>query len=484
MKRIYKGLLGLSAIALLSLGSCKKYRDINTNPNNPEIVDIKLLLPSAEAGIAQQVGGKFQVIGGMWSQYWTQSPVASQYRVVDQYQIAGSDVNNGWNGLYADALMDLQKIVELSGSQKNYAAIAKILQGYTFQVLTDQFGDIPFSEALKGESANITSPHYDKQEDVYKGIIALVQEGMNELDPNSPAPGTDDLIYGGDLSEWQRFGNTLLLKMYMRLSVKSPAMAEAGVDSLYASGIGFLEEGETAQITYGTAAGSYNPLYSEMNNAVINQTQNLIASATLTDSMNANEDERLTAFYTAGSGGYVGNDQGDISTETDASSFAIPGPAVGGNAVNLASATAPVLFISDYESLLLQAEAAARGWGDGDAAELFGRAISANFDAYGLDATDYLANARWAQYPAAGTMEEQIEFIITQKWFCMCGNEGLEAWTEWRRTGYPGFFVISKSSRIGNNFPQRFPYPDEEVTNNANFPGQKSITDKVWWDVN
>lgn len=484
MKSIYKTLFGLSAVSLMTLGGCKKWRDVNENPNNPEQVTIQLLLPSAEAGIAQQTGGKFQVIGGIWSQYWTQNPSSSQYRVFEQYQISGSDVNNAWIGLYTDALEDLERIIQNAGTQNNYAAIAKILKGYTFQVLTDQFGDIPFTEALKGESAGISSPHYDSQEEVYNGIIGLVKEGMAQIDETS-APGSDDLIYHGDMAEWQRFANTLLLKMYMRLAYRSPAMAQQGVQELYANGIGFLEEGETAQITYGSEAGNYNPLYSEMNNAVINRIQNLVASSTAIDSMNANEDPRIEAFYTPGTAGYAGLAQGDYGSKVSGTAVAHPSAAVGGDALDPASAVAPVIFISDYESLLLQAEASARGWGDGDAADLFNRAIEANFSAYGVDPTDYLTNAYWAQFPASGTTDEQIRHIITQKWFCMCGNQNLESWTEWRRTGFPEFFVRSRNSRLGTGeFPQRFPYPDNEVTNNLNFPGQKLVTDKVWWDVN
>ena len=542
MKSIYKIVFTAAAISLLTFTGCKKFRDINDNPNNPEQVTIQLILPAAQANIAQALGGKFQIIGGLWSQYWTQNPSSSQYRVFEQYQISGSDINNAWNGLYAGALMDLQKVIDSAGSQKNYSAIAKILQGYTFHLLTDQFGDIPFSEALKGESQDITSPKYESQEAVYNGIIALVKEGMAEINEGAH-PASDDLIYHGDMALWQKFGNTLLLKVYMRLSERSPSVAQQGIAELYANGLGFIEEGETALMTYSSEAGNYNPLYSEMDNSVIGRIQNLVASATAVDSFNSNGDIRVAIFYAPGGGGYVGLKQGDYGSSTPGTSVARPSAAVGGDASDLQSAVAPVVFISDYESLLLQAEAVVRGWATGDDKTLYERAISANFEAYAstfatlqqegvlptlvvdsvatsdttgnpffinysieyvvsvylsgdsalINAGDYYLGGEpvvstpssfWGKYPVAGSATQKLEFIITQKWFCMCGNQNIESWTEWRRTGFPSFFVYSPNSRIGNNFPVRFPYPDDEVSNNLNFPGQKQVTDKVWWDVN
>lgn len=552
------------ALTLLSFGvniGCKKALDINKDPNNPAEVDINLLLPSAQTGIAQEVGGKLQIIGGFWSQYWTQNINSSQYINIDQYNINGSFVNSTWNGLYRGAIMDLNKIIENSGNKKNYAAIALILKGYSFQLLSDNFNDIPFTEALKGEEG-ITSPHYDSQEEVYKGIIEFVKEGRDMIDPNAGGPGGDDLIYHGDMDAWYMFANTLLLKMYLRLSERNPSFAATGIHEL--EGADFISEGGTAKISYSSTAGNYNPLYSEMDNSVIGGTQNLIASATIIDSYNANSDPRVDFFYLPTGSTQAGDAQGDRNPggNTD---FSYPSSVVGGLAddgdENIKSGIAPVIFISDYESLLLQAEAIARGWLSGDDAELYSRAIVANFSAYefaledlinkgaypenvadsvlvitkytdmsGADSFDSVTNyepisydinyiigtymsgdadllisedgditrirtlegsevdptkpSYWAQYPTGGNLQDKLKFIITQKWFSMCGTQGNEAWAEQRRTGYPDFFTVSKSSRIGQSFPARFPYPDGEMTNNINFPGQHTVTDKVWWDNN
>jgi hypothetical protein len=544
MKSLNKFLIVFAAVGLLAGTGCKKFKDVNTDPNNAADVTVELLLPSAQADIAMVYGSKFQIVGGIWGQYWTQNPNSSQYRELEQYQISASFASNAWNELYSVGLKDLDQIIKKAGSKKNYAAIAKILKGYSYQILTDQFGDIPFSEALKAD-AGITSPKYDSQKDVYNGIIAMVTEGRDELDPNSAVPGGDDLIYHGDLELWQKFANTLLLKLYMRMSAVDAATAQAGIAAIDATGIGYIGEGESAEVHYYNEAGNFNPLYSEMNNATITQIQNLVASKTTVDSMTANNDLRLYAFYTPAAGGFVALQQGFYNIVPAAASYATPSPAVGGRADDLSSATAPVRLLSDYESLFLQSEAVVRGWLTGDDQELFERGIVANYSAYGAtfngligdllpniiadslatsDTTgvpqnvpftlDYIINtylhgdddvihpqpgyqlylegdpvqvtpaAFWATYPAAGTAQEKIEHIITQKWFSMCGNQSIEAWSEWRRTGFPRFFTISKNTRIGNVFPVRLPYPDDEVSNNQKFPGQKQVTDKVWWDAN
>jgi len=481
-----KLLFPLVVVGVVAGTGCKKFRDVNVDPNNAADVSVELLLPAAQADIAQVYGGKLQIIGSVWSQYWTQNPNASQYRELDQYQPDASFASNAWDEPYSGALKDLDQIIKKAGTKTNYAAIAKILKGYTYQLITDQFGDAPFTEALKGDEG-ITSPKYDSQETIYNGIIALVTEGRDELNGESAAPGSDDLIYHGDLALWQKFANTLLLKIYMRLSERNPSLAQSGIAALEATEIGFLDEGEGAEIHYINEAGNFNPLYSEMNNAVIGGIQNLIASKTVIDSMLSNEDPRIGVFFTPVGGNFVALEQGFFNTSSPAASYATPSPAVGGDADQDASAEAPVKLLTTYESQFLQAEAVARGWLTGDAAELFTKGIIFNMSEYGLgeeDITTYLDNAYWAQFPTSGTTEDQIRHIITQKWFSMCGNQGIEAWSEWRRTGYPEFFTISRASRIGNQFPVRLPYPDDESSNNLNFPGQKLVTDKVWWDAN
>jgi hypothetical protein len=122
----------------------------------------------------------------------------------------------------------------------------------------------------------------------------------------------------------------------------------------------------------------------------------------------------------------------------------------------------------------------------GDAEALYYEGIDASFASVGLDADAAAYEALPAiVFPTGGSTADKVKAIITQKWFAMCGTQGDEGWIEWRRTGYPDFFHISVTSIAGAGvWPYRMFYPSSEVTRNLNFPGQKLINDKVWWDVN
>ena len=493
---ISKKILAIAiVVALFGAASCRKQFDINQNPNVAQEVTPGLLLPTAQLAIGSAIGVDMNNNGSIWVQHWTQNPSASQYRTLEQYQPTASTYDRVWGLLYNSALPDLKKMEELAEAENlnQYRAISKILRAYSFQLITDAWGDAPYREALRGlpEDGGILNPNYDPQSLIYDSIIQLTKEGMALIDvDDANHPGADDLIYGGHMDVWEVFGNTLLLRMYMRLSEVNPGKAQAGVAEVFANGIGFLEEGLDAQINYGTAGGNQNPLAVEDRRLG----QNQVASATSADSMNSNADPRRSKFYTtAASGIVIGLPQGLDSAQPGVT-YTVPNPVTGANASVVdgasgqAASAAPVKLLTSYESYFLQAEAAARGWAPGNAKTLFESGIEANFDAYGLtpaQATTYITTARWGIYPAAGTVQQQIRHIITQKWFSMNGNQGFEAWTEWRRTGYPDFLVQSATSILGpGRFPVRFFYPDAEFSRNANFPGQKLIYDRVYWDVN
>lgn len=501
MKKNIKSGVACLMLAALSMSSCKKFLNVNTNPNVAQTATAKTLLPAAQLYLGTAAGVEMQVIGSFWSQYWTQSPGASQFHVLDQYA-PGQDVfNTSWTNLYASA-ENFYQLYNLADSQnkKQYMAISLLMRAYTFQVITDAWGDVPFKQALKGQYADghVANPKYDSQLVVYNGILAYIDSANKLLSTSDPIhPSTDDLIYGGKMAKWKKFANTLKLKIYLRMSQINPTAAKAGVVALYATSPSFIGVGDDAFIAYGFNSANKNPLYAD--EVALGSVQNLVASSTCVDSMNSNNDPRVSVFYEASSntGAYVGIPQGLYQTSFNAGSFSIPNVYVAGDAQASASTNAPVNLLTSYESLFMQAEVAARGWvNPGTDSSLFYQAINASFNYYGnqltaetgLSAstafTNYITGGGyWVTYPYLGTTADKINFIITQKWFAMCGNQGFEAWTEWRRTGYPSFLVHSKSSLIGNSFPKRFLYPTSESTTNTAYPGLAPLTSKVWWDL-
>lgn len=489
----------LAALLLVVVGTgCKKQLNVNENPTIATTAGPELLLPSAQVQLASAMGVDMGVNGAMWAQYWTQSPVASQYRAIEQYQPAASNYDRVWGLFYNGALEDLKKMQQIAAQQNKpqYIAVGKLLSAYIYQVVTDAWGDVPFSQALQGapDEGQILSPVYDKQEAIYNGLLQMVDTGLSLVNKTGAGkPGTEDLFFGGTMSKWEHFGNTLKLKILLRLSEINPSKAASGIATL--NGKAFMGAGEDAVVKFISTSGNRNPLSAEIQGYGF--TQNIIASSTSIDTLLANNDPRISVFYDTyvdafGNESYVGIAQGNYNI-SPTTPFSLPhGQTTGADATNNipASRTAPVKFLTSYESMLLQAEAIARGWlsagSGGDDQAKFEAAITANFTTYGFtasDAADYIAGSYWGQYPVGGTTAQKIRHIITQKWICMNGTEGFEAWTEWRRTGYPDFFTVSKNSLVGNVFPRAFFYPSSELTRNSNFPGQRQITSKVWWDV-
>ncbi|HNR16874.1 MAG TPA: SusD/RagB family nutrient-binding outer membrane lipoprotein [Chitinophagaceae bacterium] len=492
MRTIRKIKLAVLAIVLLGTSSCKKnFLDVNVDPNNPTQASVDLVLPTALGYAAYNLGNPYQVLGGYWGQVWTQGPTGSQFQAYDQYSITSTNFDRQWVSIYAGPLNDFKYIIDegIKSGKNNYAAIGKIMQAYLFQVMTDLHGDIPFSESLQA-GIGVIAPKFDSQQEVYDGLIELVDEGLALIDENSSVhPGADDFFYHGDMHLWQKFANTLKLKIYLRQAYVRPAVAQAGIQAMYAAGAEFIDQGDEAAVPFSNVTFNQHPLYAHINSV---GEFNILASQTSIGSLLALNDPRIDIFYkrataAPNTGNHVGIIQGMGRLLPNPASlndrqFSKPGAAVGGPD----GPAARVIFISEAESYFLQAEAVLRGWGTGDAEQLYYDGIALSFLSWGLSFAQFntYASQVAVEYPVAGSIEEKLRAIIFQKWTSMCGSQNLEAWTEWRRTGYPDIFTVSASSNIGNKFPVRLLYPDSEVTSNPNTPPQKTITDKVWWDVN
>jgi hypothetical protein len=495
MKSIYNKMVIAGLSLLLITASCKKgFLDVNKNPNNPADATVELVLPTALGYAAYDCGNQYQILGGFWSQYWTQGPTAGQYLDLDNYNVNATDYERPWGDMYASVLADLAHVVSRGTTDKkpNHVAMAKIMQAYSFQILTDMHGDIPFSDALKGASDNNTNPKYDNQKDIYNGLLKLIGEAQNIMDDKAAMASSEDLIFGGDLYAWYKFSNTLKLRILMRLTEVAPSLVKDSLTAMQGRGEPFMEMGDLAQVLFYNVQYNKNPLSQTFVGLATNA--NIVASNTALNYYNSNNDPRIDYFYaTATTGAFVGKhagiDQGEGRLLPNPGSlshtnYSLPSGNVGGP---VGGEAAPVVFMSAAESYFLQSEAVARGYMTGDAKALYNSGVSASFLGCGLAQTDadtFLTQAT-VTFPDAGSVSDKVKSIITQKWAAMNGTHNIEPWNDYRRTGYPDFFIQSKGSVIGaGKMPARIPYPSSELTRNKNFPGQKSVTDKVWWDVN
>ena len=258
MKKIF---LFLSCAAIFA--SCSDdYFDINRDPDNlsSDGVAFATELPAGIAGIAGPQGAHYALIGGFWSQMWTQSNSANQYKEIDDYSIGTLYFNTGWSGMY-DPLADIRNIKRRAEAEGiwNFFVITTVLESHASQLLVDLYGDIPFTEA---NSVDFLQPHFDSGEEVYDAMIANLQFALSQDLSTSvgEVPGADDFVFGGNMTHWREWANTLLLKLYMRQTEARPAVAQAGIEALLNDGAAFLDM-DAAMTQFEDAPDRSNPLY-------------------------------------------------------------------------------------------------------------------------------------------------------------------------------------------------------------------------------
>ncbi|UCC81565.1 MAG: SusD/RagB family nutrient-binding outer membrane lipoprotein [Gemmatimonadota bacterium] len=477
--------------------------DVNQNPNQPTDVDASLLLPNAiRQGVENYFGaGQFLSHTNIWPQHG----VELQYPDEEIGNVRSDRMDIYWENYYAYPLMDMQTVInkgvededecaagdtECVANARNVQAVGMIWKAWLFHIVTDYWGDVPYSEALgqvDGDGNLIRAPAYDSQEAVYAGMLADLTTAANMLlDPGPTDFGGGDLLYGNDFEAWRLFANSLRMRLAMRLSEVDPTTAEAEFAAAYAAG-GFESNADNAML-YWPGAPYENPLYEDR---VVNARDDHGISETMVDTLVSLNDPRL--FYYAepalNDGQYRGHQNGWLTLP--------PGMNLGdysriGDFWRFDGSATPSMIMSYSEVLFLQAEAAWRGWIAGVSGDLYTEAIRANmnqYDAQGVGPTDteindYLAQARVLP---DGTLEQ----ILLQKWISLYMN-GAEAWADNRRTDVPA--LAMGPDLIISRIPVRMEYPADEQSYNLDRlnealarQGMASGVDlvtPVWWDVN
>jgi len=236
MKSIKLKILLSVAVVTFSITGCNL--DINVDPNSPATVPSGQLLSTAQIFVADGFGLGGNGMGQI-AQIWVHQTF--QRSGADSYATTGSDggTSNAWGTIYAGAIEDLETIIAQSAKDgtPQYSGVAKLMKAFTYNTMVDLFGDIPFSEAGKGAANQF--PKFDKGQDVYAALFTLVDEALAELVQPPPAskivPGTDDLIYGGNLAKWRAFGKALKLRMYNTLhntAASHPLFSASAVTAL------------------------------------------------------------------------------------------------------------------------------------------------------------------------------------------------------------------------------------------------------------
>ncbi|WP_375445434.1 SusD/RagB family nutrient-binding outer membrane lipoprotein [uncultured Fibrella sp.] len=482
----------LVATAFTGLTACSNYLDVNVTPNNPTSVTPGVLLPSSVVGTAFANANELNRFGEVVVQHL--AGAANNPANYDVYQTNGADFGNQWRfELYGGALINYQKLIETANltNSKAYTGIAKIMKAYTFSLATDVWGDVPYSQALQGDV--IPQPRLDKQQDIYQGNTAsgiqslfdLVREGLADLDAATATgytgikPGNDDLVYNGDLTKWKQAGNTMLLKFAATVSLVNPQLATSVINEVLTKNQYINSNTNDLNVPFGASVGSQDPRYSY--SFVTNFATDLILSTRFLNLLQANNDPRLPLYFTSPGGKYTTIDNGFRGVlPSPTSTWSKYNTAIVGN-----TGVGPVRLITNFQRAFILAEAALRLGTPGDPQALYTEGITASMALAGLTSaqiTAYLA-ANPTVATLTGTNEQKIAQIITQKYIALTGN-GIEAWNDYRRTGYPTLQPSQNAAGIDGTRPVRAVYINEEVQRNPNFPNPSPQSNtKVWWQT-
>lgn len=484
---------------LISMGCSESWLDINKDPNNPSTATPEVILPVGVLASGVVTGGYYNLLGGMYSQYWAQSNESSQYRDIDSYNLTTTDFEDQWETLYSGALTDLRTVrneTAKTGSWNLYLQ-ATVMEVYTWQMLVDLYDKIPYFKALDGANGGFIAG-YDDGDKIYDDLIIQLDNALSKdftaaTVALSPSQMKQDLIFKSDLTKWIKFANTLKLKIYLRQMYARPTVAQEGINNLFAKNAVFLD-GDAKIDVFIDELDKDNPLYAS-NIRNLNTANNLRSSATLYYYLQANSDPRFAVFCGKGpdktlavnpmpQGGYE-----ILSADLNPSSVSL---------FNLKAST-PVYFFTKAEVNFIRAEVAVRYGLGGDPKTLYDAGVRDAFEMYGLNATSFIAPGGVYEYPTAETAEKSQQAIIMQKWLSMTGIQGLEAFLETNRTHYPAVSKVSVDDALYNVgeltyslsgvtnglFPKRLLIPNSERSGNSPLPAELSsakITDKVWWD--
>jgi hypothetical protein len=472
----------LVLIMVVLVSSCKL--PDNVDPKNSKTVSPVAEFTDAEVALVNLLGSIDENVNT--TRLLTQYQSEVTYVTESRYNFQDRQIPDAYSGtIYRDVLLplkDAKTIIDASdvptedaiNQKKNQLAIVEILNVYSYQVLVDAFGDVPYSEALLG-SVN-SRPKYDDAYTIYKDLLVRLNAAIGALDDNFEGFGTADVIYNGDIDLWKSFAASLKLRIGMRLVDVPGFDASTTVSEAIAAGV-FSKQSESAILSYLKLAPNVNSYYTWF---VLNARKDFCPTQTLVDKMSILNDPRRDIWFTTVDDAFVGLPYG----KTGASSYSLYSHF--SDMIRI-DPTYPVIICDYVEVEFLLAEAAERGIGGVTNPEAhYNNAILASMKYWGVsdaDAAAYLAQPAVAYTTASGTYKEKIG---NQKWLGLF-DRGVEAWAEWRRLDFPVLNVPDGMEY--SDIPVRMPYPyNENKMNKTNYDaasaaiGGDEASTKLFWD--
>jgi hypothetical protein len=460
---------------------------LNADTKRPTYTEANYLFTNAEHAMVDQITStsvNYNVFR-LFSQQWTEV----QYPQESQYDLTGRKIpDTHWTVLYRDVLRDYKESKDILLKQKqnftgsaseakvlnNKIAIIEILSAYTYSILVDTFGDIPYTEAL--DIINFPQPKYDDAQTIYKDLISKLKTASNTLDQNYGSFGDADLVYGGNASNWAKFANSLRLRLSINLDDVDHAYASAQVLSAISDGI-FTSSSDNTYMNYSSTQPNANPLYVDL---VASGRNDFVPANTFVNKLNTLSDPRRAKYFTEFTPGtYIGGVYGELNVYDNFSHIT----------ETVKAPEYPGVLLTYSEIQFLLAEAVERGIAVGGTAEShYNTAITSSMSDWGVsssDITTYLSRTDVAYSTATGNWKRKIG---EQAWIALY-NRGFEAWTSYRRLDFPVLNVPTVTYGDITEVPKRYSYPGaEETLNSTNLSsavsklGSNSVVKHIFWD--
>ncbi|SHM73556.1 Starch-binding associating with outer membrane [Cyclobacterium lianum] len=499
----------LLLFSVLSWISCDSgFDEMNVNPNALTSIEPVYQLNTAivasapvygnlsyETTIVKQMITPFSGVGA-----------AGNYNQDNRNVAAGN-----WQRGYRDIIKDLADALVVTQGRPEYNnlyQLIRIWKAYTFMMLTDTYGDVPYFDAGKVFREGITNPEYDPQEQIYDDILQELENATASIDPAGPGVPSE-VLYSGDLQKWKRLGNSLLLRAAMRLTKINPSKAREYVVKAVNGGL-MLDNNDNAIIRH--TANYNNNIGAQLNGG---QSAFFYLAEDFVSFLSENDDPRLASIavrYVGATSGAsqnegtavrdpavqigmpLGYDNTTISEAVAASNLASLWDYSQLDRTRMANPQAPSFLVTHAQTQLLLAEAVVRDWVPGDAAILYANGIRAHMEqlaSYGPSVA--IAEADIQAYLQTHPLlaGEELELINTQYWVATF-LLGPEAWANFRRSGFPDLSPnpYPGSDLQNEEFIRRLSYTDAEINVNADNvqaaisrQGPNNMDTRVWWDV-
>ncbi len=484
MKKI---LIFIAFIAIAS--SCTSdITSLNEETKRPATTEPQFLFTYGQKVIMDQMQStsvNFNVFR-MFTQQWTETtyPDESQYNITTR-----RIPDNHWTTFYRDALANLKQSRSIYSGQststpeekaalQNKIAIIDIMMAYSYAILVDTFGNVPYTEALDIEAHPL--PAYDDAQTIYKDLMVKLTAASGQLTDEASFDDAD-LMFKGDAMKWKKFANSLRLRMAMNMADVDMGYATTEATAAVASGV-MMSNADSATLQYLPTQPNTNPLYLDL---VVSGRYDFVPANTFVNKLNALSDPRRAIFFTdfpAGSGEYKG---GVYGASNSYANYSHPG-----DVLQNPTFRGTILDYTEVEFLLAEANARGIAVGGGDAASHYTAAVKASMEDWGVASADistYLARPDVAYATATGTWKQKIG---EQSWIALY-NVGFEAWTSYRRLDFPKLAAPANAYNNLLEVPIRYSYPAaEETINGSNVTaaiaaiGGNTLLTPIFWDKN